>query len=140
MLHTRIGRSFILLGQILILGVSILSRLCKQASILSKRTLLALGLLCICLSFKSYAVDTPNAFYGDDDTILVEKTKRRFSYSKAFKSFSKHVLKFDIDSLLSGGKNCRDSVIHNFSDLADRTKYRLNLKQDLLELKLTLNF
>lgn len=111
-----------------------------QVSTMSKRALLVLGLLCLCLPFKSYAFDTPNAYYGEDDTILVEKTKRTFSYSKALKSFSKHVLKFDIDSLLSGGKNCTDSVIRNFNDLADRTKYRLNLKQDHLELKLTLNF
>jgi hypothetical protein len=79
--------------------------------------------------------------YGDDETILIEKEiSTRLSYSAAFKSFSKHLLKFDIDSFFSGGKNCRDAVIRSFSDFSNRTKYRLNLKHDEVEVRFTLNF
>lgn len=112
-----------------------------HTSTMTKRALFVIGLLCLCLSFNTQAFENSRSNSGDDDTILIESSSdTKFSYSTAIKSFSKHVLKFDIDSLLSGGKNCTDSVIRNFNDLSDRTKYRLNLKQDRLEVKLTLNF
>ena len=91
-----------------------------------------------CFSTSSLA----QTFTGnDDDTILIEKElSQKISYSAAFKSLAKHVFKFDVDAALSGGQNCRDAVIRSFSDFADRTKYRLNVKQDKVEVRFTLNF
>ena len=91
------------------------------------------------LSISSSAQAVTN--YSDDDTILIEKElSHKISYSTALKTFAKHILKFDIDSALSGGKNCREAVIRSFSDFSDRTKYRLNLKHDKVEVKFSLNF
>lgn len=108
----------------------------------SKPFLVLAALICFFFTSHSFAFGKSSKQYiGDDETILIEQpTQNRFSYSTALKSFSKHVLKFDIDSLLSGGKNCRDAVVRNFSDLAERTKYRVNVKHDRVELKLSLNF
>jgi len=78
---------------------------------------------------------------SDDDTILVEKEiSSKLHYSSVLKTFTKHILKFDVDSFFSGGKNCKEAVIRSFADFADRTKYRLNLKHDKVEVKFSLNF
>ncbi len=99
------------------------------------RTVLAIA--CLSLSVSTYAASAS----GEDDTILVEvaPSKTKFSYSSAFKAFSKRVLKFDVDEFFSGGKDCRDAIMRNFSDLSDRTRYKVNLNHDRVEFKLTVN-
>jgi len=76
-----------------------------------------------------------------EDTILIEKEMtRKASFHQAFKSLAKTFFKFDVENLVSGGKNCKSAVIRNFSDFSNRTKYRINLKQQQVEFKFTLNF
>jgi hypothetical protein len=108
----------------------------------SKPLSVLMAIFCFFFASHSFAFGNSSKLYsGDDETILIEQpAQHKFSYSTALKSFSKHILKFDLDSLLSGGKNCRDAVVRNFSDLAERTKYRVNVKHDRVELKFSLNF
>lgn len=108
----------------------------------SIKALLASTVL-LCLSCKVLAFEQYSSFANGhgEETILIESNPdTEFSYSKTIKSLSKQALRFYIGSLLSGGKNCTESFIRNFNDLADRTKYTLNLKQEQIELELTLNF
>jgi len=78
---------------------------------------------------------------GEDDTILVEKeVSQKIPYHKILKRLGKQFLKFDTENVLTFGLGKRDSIIRNFSDFADRMKYRVDVDKDELELKFSLNF
>ena len=109
------------------------------------QTAFVLACLCVLTGFigQNGLISTAHAFSstGEDDTILVETPhKVRFSYSTAIKAFSKKILDFDLDEFFTGGQNCKEAVVRNFSQLAERTHYKFNLKQDKVELNFTLNF
>lgn len=77
---------------------------------------------------------------NDGDTILVEKeVSQKIPYHRLAKSLVKKFLKFNTDNVLSFGNGRKDTVIRHFSDLADRTKYRVNMDRDEVELKFTLH-
>lgn len=87
-----------------------------------------------------YHSDTHYWSGNDEDTILVEEEASfKISYSKAIKAACINLLDFDIDSFFSGGKNKHSEVIRQFSDLSERTYYRLRLDQDEVAFKFTLN-
>lgn len=76
-----------------------------------------------------------------EDTILIEKeVSTKIPYHKIAKSFIKHFFKVDAQNLLAFGKGRTDSVIRSFNDLGERTKYRFKVKEDEVEIKMTLNF
>ena len=94
--------------------------------------------LMFCISTAS-AQNVTNS--SGEDTILIEKEMtRKASFHQAFKSLAKTMFNFDVENLVSGGDDCKSAVIRNFSDFTNRTKYRINLKQEQVEFNFTLNF
>ncbi len=84
------------------------------------------------------------AYFGgngsDEDTILIEDSmKFTLSYSRALQAFCKHILNIDVDSAFSLGENKRSAVIRKLDDISERTYYRLQLNQNEVTLKFTLN-
>lgn len=78
---------------------------------------------------------------GGDETILIEKeVSQKIPYSKIAKALVNHFFKVDVQKMFTGGKNYKSACVRNFSDYADRTKYRVGLKPDKVELKFSLNF
>lgn len=82
---------------------------------------------------------------NDGDTILVERdlfdgnTSQKIPYHRLAKSMVKRFLNFNTEKVLTFGQGKKDNVVRHFSDLADRTKYRLNVDRDEVELKFTLH-
>lgn len=113
----------------------------SQASVITKKISLIIGLFFLCLSFKTYSFERSDAFYSGEETILVEGSSNyQFSHSERFQALSKKALQFYIGSLLNGGKKCTDSIIRNFNQLAERAQYGMQLKEDTVELQLSLDF
>ncbi len=105
-----------------------------------------------CVSFNSaaqpaslYDVNAGDIDYfggngSDDDTILIEDSmKFTISYSRALQAFCKHILNIDADKAFSLGENKRNAVIRTLDDISERTYYRLQLNQNEVTLKFTLN-
>lgn len=109
-----------------------------------KKALLA-SLFCLCLSFNSHAYEYYNSYYGEDETILIEgSTNSELSHNlshnnAAVKSACKQALQAFIGSLFNKSKNYSQSVMRNFNELSERTNYRLDLKEERIELKLSIN-
>lgn len=99
-------------------------------------------MLVVVISFCSASVSAQNITHSSgEDTILIEKEMtRKASFHSAFKSLARNLFDLDVDSLVSGGNNCRTAVIRSFRDFKDRTKYRVKFHQDEVEFKFTLNF
>lgn len=96
-----------------------------------------------CLTLLSSAVwaETYPDDYIGEDTILVEKeVSQKVPYHKIARSLFKHFFKVDTRSLLTFGEGRTGNVIRSFSELGERTKYRVKVKQDEIELKLSLSF
>ena len=100
-------------------------------------------LLCLSASLVSaepFAFTTMN-HSSDEDTILIEKeNSQKIPYSRIAKALINHVLKVDVQSMFSGGKNSKTACVRSFSEYADRTKYRFGVKKDKVEVKFSLNF
>lgn len=79
---------------------------------------------------------------NDEDTILVDKQPppQKVSYSRIVRKIAKRLFKFDADAMLTFGQGKRNNIARSFSDFADRSKYRLNVKEDEVEVKFSLNF
>ena len=98
--------------------------------------------LMFCFTSATSATSAQNVTNSSgEDTILIEKEMtRKASFHQAFKSLAKSMFNFNVENLVSGGDNCKSAVIRNFSDFTNRTKYRINLKQEQVEFNFTLNF
>jgi len=104
---------------------------------IKKPSILCITLLC-CASIAS-AESIANG--TEEDTILIEKTASySTSYSKALKAISQKLFNVDMDAFFSGGQNVHCAVIRSFSEFAKRTKYRLDLNHNKVDLKFSLNF
>jgi len=108
------------------------------ASTALKRMAISL-LLCLCASLataQSYSLSK-----GGDDTILIEKeVSQKIPYGRIAKAVVNRLFKVDVQKMFTGGKNRKTACVRNFSDYADRTKYRMGIKKDKVELKFSLNF
>lgn len=101
---------------------------------------LALGSF-LCLSVSFAMAQSDDIHYGGDDTILIEKeVSTKIPYNKIAKAMIDHFFKVDVQSMFAGGKNLKTACVRNFSEYADRTKYRVGVKKDELHLKFSLNF
>ena len=105
----------------------------------------ALNRLVISLFFclaASFVTAEPYALSNNgDDTILIEKeVSNKIPYSRLAKAVVKHFFKMDVQKMFTGGKNRKTASVRNFSEYADRTKYRVGVKRDTVELKFSLNF
>lgn len=102
--------------------------------------LCAPALAAACLLGSPLQVNAGNML-EDEDTILIEKQpSQKIPYSKIVRKLGKQLFNFDTSKVLSFGKGKRKSVARNFSDFAERSKYRFNVRKDEIELKYTLNF
>jgi hypothetical protein len=111
------------------------------ASALKKKALFIVGAFCLCFSFKAYCFESSNSFHGGEETILVDGSHNaKLSYSQSIKNFSKQIFRSYLGALFFNGEACSSSMIRNFNDLAERTRYGFNLEQERVELKLTLDF
>lgn len=79
--------------------------------------------------------------YEDEDTILVEKQpSTKIPYSKIVRKIGKRLFSFDTHKVTHFGSGKRSGVVRNFRDYLDRSKYRINIKDDKVSLKFTMNF
>jgi len=96
-------------------------------------------LLCLCAPLataQSYTLSQ-----GGDDTILIEKeVSQKIPYGRIAKAVVKRLFKVDVQKMFTGGKNRKTACVRNFSEYVDRTKYRVAVKKDKVELKFSLNF
>lgn len=84
---------------------------------------------------------TAHAMFEDEDTILVEKqASQKVPYSKIVRKIGQRLFQVDTYKVLSFGQGKRSSVVRNFKDIAEHSKYRFNVRRDELELKYTLYF
>jgi hypothetical protein len=85
-----------------------------------------------------------HAAYGfeDEDTILVEKhpPSQKIPYSRIIRKIGQRLFKIDTQKVLQFGKGRKQGVARSFKDFADRSKYRVNVRQDKVVLKFTMNF
>jgi len=96
-------------------------------------------LLCLCASLAS-AQSFPLS-NGGDDTILIEKeVSKKIPYSRIAKAVVNRLFKVNVQKMFTGGKNRKTACVRNFSEYADRTKYRFGVKKDKVEVKFSLNF
>jgi len=104
-----------------------------------KRLILPLILTC-CASFvnaQSYSLSN----YGGEETILIEKeVSQKIPYSRIARAVVKRIFNVNVESMFTGGKNKKTAFVRNFSEYADRTKYRLGVRKDKVEVKFSLNF
>ena len=108
------------------------------ANSMLKRMTISL-LLCFCASLAS-AQSFPFSSSGDD-TILIEKeVSNKIPYSRIAKAVVNRLFKVNVQKMFTGGKNRKTACVRNFSEYADRTKYRLGVKKDKVEVKFSLNF
>jgi len=78
---------------------------------------------------------------GGDDTILIEKQpSQKIPYARIARAFAKRLFDINVETMFSGGKNKKTAVVRNFSEYSDRTKYRLGVRKDRVEMKFSLNF
>jgi hypothetical protein len=96
-------------------------------------------LLCLCASLAN--AQSFLFSQGGDDTILIEKeASTKIPYSRIAKAVVNHVFNVNVQQMFSGGKNNKTACVRNFSEYADRTKYRVGVKKDKVEVKFSLNF
>jgi len=96
-------------------------------------------LLCFCASLAS-AQSFPFSS-GGDDTILIEKeVSKKIPYSRIAKAVVSRLFNVDVQKMFTGGNNRKTACVRNFSEYADRTKYRVGVKKDNIEVKFSLNF
>lgn len=77
----------------------------------------------------------------DEDTILVEwRPMTKIPYNRIVRQLSKKLFNFDTQNALSFGEGRRQNVARNFSDYLDRSKTRLNVRRDEIEVKFRVNF
>lgn len=106
----------------------------------TKRTSCILALMCS-LGMASLASANPHVPYDDDETILIDyQPSSKIPYSKIVRAVSKHFFNFDSDSLVTYGTGNRASVARNFSDYMERTRTRLNVREDKIELNVKMHF
>lgn len=95
-------------------------------------------LIVLCSSASANTYNDPNQ---GEDTILIEKeVSQKVPYHKIARSIIKHFFKVDTRSLLTFGKGSSSNVIRSFKELSERTRYRVKVKEDEVELKLSINF
>jgi len=97
-------------------------------------------MFCFWTSFS--AAQPSTQFPGEEDTILVEKevSQNKIPYHRILKTISKRLFQIDVNSMFTIGKNRRDAFVRNFQDYASQVKYRFNVREDEVEVKLSLNF
>ena len=79
--------------------------------------------------------------YEDEDTILVEKQPNtKIPYSKIIRKISQKLFSFDTHKISHFGKGKKSGVVRNFGDYLDRTKYRVNVRDDRVVFKVKMNF
>ena len=111
---------------------------CSLANKALKKMVISL-FLCLCASLATAQSNTLSS--GGDDTILVEKEgSKKIPYSRIAKAGFNRLFKVDVQKVFTGGKNRKTAVVRNFSEYADRTKYRFRVKKDKVEMKFSLNF
>jgi hypothetical protein len=100
--------------------------------------------LCLCASLataESYSIQSYEYSQSGEDTILIEKeASQKIPYGQIAKAFFDRLFKVDVHQVFSGGKNLKTASVRNFSDYADRTKYRVAVKKEQVEFKFSLNF
>jgi hypothetical protein len=133
--------SFSIEGFYRMLEVRLVMKRSNQLTLACKTLQKMALLLLLCLG-TSFASAQPNAISKNgDDTILIEKDgSSKVPYSHIAKAVFDHLFKVDIQKMFSGGKNLKTACVRNFSDYSDRTNYRIGVKQDEVEFKLSLNF
>jgi hypothetical protein len=121
----------------------ILLNLYALANAMLKRMAVVLP-LCLCASLATaepYNFGSYNFFHSGDDTILVEKEgAQKIPYGRIAKALVDRFFQVDVKHIFSGGKNRKTASARNFSDYADRTKYRVAVKKEQVQLKFSLNF
>lgn len=79
--------------------------------------------------------------FEDEDTILVEKQpSQKIPYAKIIRKIGKRLFQVDTYKIASFGQGKTTKVMRNLKDFAERSKYRVNVREDELEFKYTLNF
>lgn len=88
------------------------------------------------------AFDIVSHVHGDEETILVEKQpSETIPYSSIVKKISREIFSIDAEQLVTfGGNPHKCNIVRSFADLKDRTRYRLNVRPEEVEVKLLLEF
>ena len=104
-------------------------------------------LLSACATLAS--AEAQNGPRGGDDTILVEFSGKEFygdassmpkmSYSSMVKRVASNLIGIDLESTTSFGQNKKTSIIKSFKDITERSQYRVDVDNDEIELKFSLN-
>lgn len=81
---------------------------------------------------------------GGDDTILVEfygdaSSMPKMSYSSMVKRVASNLIGIDLEATTSFGQNKKTSIIKSFKDITERSQYRVDVDNDEIELKFSLN-
>jgi len=105
-------------------------------------SLISASTMALMLSLTSVpALVSASNYYEDEDTILVEKQpSQKIPYSKIVRKIGKRLFKVDTHKVFHLGKGKKSGVARTFSDFADRSKYRVNVRRDKVVLKFTMNF
>lgn len=97
-------------------------------------------ILAMLLGLSSVEVHATNMF-EDEDTILVEKQpEQKIPYGRIVRKISEKLFNLDTHKILSFGEGKTRKVARSFKDFTDRSKYRIKLRTDEVQLKYTLNF
>lgn len=123
------------------LEVRLVMKLSNQFSLACKALQKMVLLMLLCLGTSLAMAQSNTISNNGDDTILIEKEgSSKIPYSSIAKAMFDHFFKVDVQKMFTGGKNLKTASVRNFSDYADRTKYRVGVKQNEVELKFSLNF
>lgn len=81
---------------------------------------------------------------GGDETILVEfygdaNSMPKMSYSSMVKRVASNLIGIDLEATTSFGQNKKNSIIKSFKDISERSQYRVDVDDDEIELKFSLN-
>ena len=105
-------------------------------------SLASVVLLSVCSTLASAeALSGPR---GGDDTILVEfygngNSIPKMSYSSMVKRVASDLIGVDLEATTSFGQNKKTSIIKSFKDITERSQYRVDVDNDEIELKFSLN-
>lgn len=99
-------------------------------------------LLCFCASLThAESTDGPR---GGDDTILVEfygkgSPIQKTSRTAMVKRLASSLIGIDLESSTSFGQNKKSSIIKSFKDIAERSQYRVDVDNNEIGFRFTLN-
>lgn len=105
------------------------------------RTSIAVAVLLIS-SFGAQCLSADSHYPADDDeTILIERQpSTKIPYHTILKKIGQHFFKLDTEALTSFGEGKNASVVRHYSQYLERSKTRIKVKTDEVQVKFSLNF